>query len=141
MAAIALQSKFVERKQFPKREKFKGSGRWPTTFTPFWLKDHANPPVFIMRIGGELERELFESEIAGRFNAPAGSDARRAVSPVLAFMKFCIGWKNVRDFETGQLIPFAQDRLGYVEQSAMARIDPLEMRAAGVRAYHLLTAN
>lgn len=207
MAAIALQSKFVERKQFPKREKYKGSGRWPTRFTPFWLKNEIDPPVFFLRVGGELDRELFQTELADRFNAPAvythelreamltglsrfaapgdlnrlmmvtdagfagkidsaadkalyaalekqmrenwppfhalcqRMETRQAIIPALAFMKFCIGWRNVRDIETRELISFAQDKLGLVDRACIARVDPLEMRAAGNRAYHLLMAN
>lgn len=207
MAAIPLVSNTVERKRSAPVSSNKNSGRKRELFTPEWLKDVDDRPAFVLRPGTTIERELFEADLAGRFNAPvvyahelrdamisglrqfaepndidrltnvaragiAGkidSDAekvlyaalekqmretwrpyqalhqrletRRALIPVLAFMKFCVGWENVLDIESGIPLPFAQDAIGLVDQACMARLDPLAMRAAGNRAYRLLMVN
>lgn len=42
--------------------------RTPVRYTPPWVQD-SDPPVFFLRAGTVIERELFEADLAGRFNA------------------------------------------------------------------------
>lgn len=42
--------------------------RTPVRYTPPWVND-SDPPVFFLRAGTVIERELFEADLAGRFNA------------------------------------------------------------------------
>lgn len=142
MAAIPLVSNTVERKRSTPVPSYKSFGRKRRPFTPEWLESTADRPIFFLRVAGKLERELFAAEISMRFNISDKNDPTwKAVAPVLAFMKFCVGWKNVRDIETRQLLSFAQNKIGLVDQACMARVDPLEIRAAGQRAYALMMAH
>lgn len=43
--------------------------RTPVRYTPPWLAEQSDPPVFLIRAGTVIERDLFEADLAGRFNA------------------------------------------------------------------------
>jgi len=166
-------------------------------FTPGWIDPGPTAPVYLIRAGTPIERELLEAEMAGRYGAGtvwpwdiqaaliagiqklasegdraelialvqadfAGAvegeedrrklielksvlrahwpdyqdicmrmETRNAIVAPLAFAMFCVGWENAKaDFATGID--------GRVTPHAMKDIDPLHLRAAGMRAYDLL---
>lgn len=165
-------------------------------YTPSWIEPGPSAPVYLLRAGNPIERELLEAELAGRYGAAtvwpwdiqaaliagirqlaqaddqaelialvqadfAGSvegdedrrkltelksvmrdhwpdytnlciamETRNAIVAPLAFSRFCVGWENVK-------ATFAKGIDGRVTMEAMAGIDPLHLRAAGLRAYDL----
>lgn len=179
--------------------------RTPVRYTPPWLANQSDPPVFLIRAGTVLERQMFEADLAGRFNArtvwphelrealdsgiraladvddqerllrvAAGAvqqtltdegdkalftsidaqfrvhwppyhalqqriETRRALIPVLAFMKFVVGWEYVFAIDDAEPLVFARDTFGYVDQAVLGRLDPLVMRVVGSEAYQMLT--
>ena len=64
----------------------------------------------------------------------AQAERRRELAPILAFRRFCMGWDNVA-------APFAVGRDRCVTEAALRGVDPLDMLAAGNRAYSLLYAD
>ena len=174
-------------------------------FTPNWLADRDNPPVFLIRAGSVMERELMEAELAGElgagtvwpwelhgalvagFEALGGEDAeqlvalaqvdlagedmaaeerqmleaakgvmrqhwpeygalvaqnerRNSVLPVAAFRRFCTGWHNVTDhrqLHKGKPVTFLRGADRCVAERALQGVDPLQLRAAGLRAFAL----
>jgi hypothetical protein len=170
-------------------------------FTPSWLTDEPDPPVYRLRAGSVIERELMEAELAGEFSAGTvyqwelhaailagfehlgGDDAeglvelanmelagaemddaqratladakrvlqqhwpeyraltaqmerRNTLLPVVAFRRFCVGWENVVQRADGG-VSFARGPDGCVAEVALKRVDPLHLRAAGIRAYSI----
>lgn len=61
-------------------------------------------------------------------------ERRRELAPVLAFRRFCAGWDHVA-------VPHALGRDRCVTEAALRGVDPLDMLAAGNRAYSLLYAD
>ncbi|OJU22702.1 MAG: hypothetical protein BGN95_03805 [Sphingomonas sp. 66-10] len=58
-------------------------------------------------------------------------ERRREIAPILAFQRFVVGWENLP-------VPFARDRQGRIPESSLIKLDPIEMKAVGNRAYALL---
>lgn len=62
----------------------------------------------------------------------AQEQRRQELAPVLAFRRFCTGWEGVdAKYEA---------RAGLVTDAAMKAVNPLELRAAGLRAFRMLYA-
>lgn len=163
-------------------------------FTPKWIEG-PGAPIFLIRAGDVIERELFEAILSGPvYNAGevwpwekhgalvegiaaiGGEDApqlialaeasmqevladpqekallaqvtalvaqhfppyralveqdirRRGILPVAAFCRYCTGWENV-DAEMKRGVD------GMIDASAIATIDPIMLRSAGMEAYN-----
>jgi hypothetical protein len=63
-------------------------------------------------------------------------ERRRQIAPIVALRRFCVGWENCRSAD-GVIVPFAKGPDGLVTNSALTRLVPLDMMAAGNRAYSL----
>ena len=63
---------------------------------------------------------------------------RNGLLPAVAFRHFCVGWENVPHAQEGEaLAVYAAGFDKCVTADAMEQIDPLDLRAAGLRAYSL----
>tara|TARA_R110000868_G_scaffold92872_6_gene257520 strand:- start:3123 stop:3686 length:564 start_codon:yes stop_codon:yes gene_type:complete len=60
----------------------------------------------------------------------AQMERRNAVLPVLAFRRYCVRWDNLP-------FSYATDMDRFVSKVVLPQIDPLQLRAAGLRAYAL----
>ena len=63
-------------------------------------------------------------------------ERRRAIAPIVALRRFCVGWENARN-PKGDIVPFVKGPDGMVAEAALGAIEPLDMMAAGNRAYSL----
>lgn len=71
------------------------------------------------------------------YKALLEQEARRhSLLPTLAFVTFVDGWDHVTT-KDGLPVEFARDSRGDIAPAALARIDPLVLRAVGVQAYNL----
>lgn len=63
---------------------------------------------------------------------------REQLLPILAFRRFCTGWENVVTGKEGKTpVAFERGMGGFVADTAMRRVKPLFIRAAGIEAYNL----
>lgn len=68
------------------------------------------------------------------YRALAAQIARRdQLAGILAFRRFCVGWENVPG-------TYARGADGLVTMDALAAVDPVELRVAGLHAFELLYA-
>ncbi len=66
----------------------------------------------------------------------AQANRRREIGPIVALRRFCVGWENCRDIDGGEA-KFARGLDGRVTEAALAALPPIDMTAAGNRAYLL----
>lgn len=63
---------------------------------------------------------------------------RENILPTLAFMTFCVDWRNVQSVRTGEIVPFAKNAQGEIEPELLIEIPGLMLKAAGQEAYRML---
>lgn len=61
----------------------------------------------------------------------------RALTPTLAFMRFCVGWEHVSD-EDGEPVAYERNAIDEIPDEVLRRIPSWFIRAAGTEAYGLL---